>query len=202
MFMEGDAWQYSFFVPQDVDGLIAHYGGKQRFVRRLDSLFSVTSVMHGEDQSPDISGMIGQYAHGNEPSHHVAYLYDYAGMPWKTQSRVRMIIDSLYHDQPDGYAGNEDCGQMSAWAIWSIAGLYPVNPASGRYMFGSPAADEITIKTASGKFTVKAKNNSAKNVYIQAVTLNGKPYNKDYVTHTDLLNGGVLEFMMGPKPKL
>jgi predicted alpha-1,2-mannosidase len=202
MFMEGDAWQYSFFVPQDVDGLIAHYGGKQRFVRRLDSLFSVTSVMHGEDQSPDISGMIGQYAHGNEPSHHVAYLYDYAGMPWKTQSRVRMIIDSLYHDQPDGYAGNEDCGQMSAWAIWSIAGLYPVNPASGRYMFGSPAADEITIKTANGKFSVKAKNNSAKNVYIQAVTLNGKPYTKDYVTHTDLLNGGVLEFMMGPKPKL
>ncbi len=202
MFMEGDSWQYSFFVPQDVDGLIAHYGGKQRFVRRLDSLFSVTSVMHGEDQSPDISGMIGQYAHGNEPSHHVAYLYDYAGMPWKTQSRVRMIIDSLYHDQPDGYAGNEDCGQMSAWAIWSIAGLYPVNPASGRYMFGSPAADEITIKTANGRFTVKAKNNSAKNVYIQAVTLNGKSYAKDYVTHTDLLNGGVLEFMMGPKPKL
>ena len=202
MFMEGDAWQYSFFVPQDVDGLIAHYGGKQRFVRRLDSLFSVTSVMHGEDQSPDISGMIGQYAHGNEPSHHVAYLYDYAGMPWKTQSRVRMIIDSLYHDQPDGYAGNEDCGQMSAWAIWSIAGLYPVNPASGRYMFGSPAADEITIKTANGKFTVKARNNSAKNVYIQAVTLNGKPYAKNYVTHTDLLNGGVLEFIMGPKPKI
>jgi predicted alpha-1,2-mannosidase len=202
MFMEGDAWQYSFFVPQDVDGLMASYGGKERFVRRLDSLFSVTSVMHGEDQSPDISGMIGQYAHGNEPSHHVAYLYDYAGMPWKTQSRVRMIIDSLYHDQPDGYAGNEDCGQMSAWAIWSIAGLYPVNPASGRYMFGSPAADEISIKTAKGIFTIKAKNNSSKNVYVQAITLNGKPYTKDYLTHADLLKGGTLAFIMGPKPKM
>lgn len=202
MFMEGDAWQYSFFVPQDIDGLIKSYGGKARFIRRLDSLFSVTSVMHGEDQSPDISGMIGQYAHGNEPSHHVAYLYDYAGMPWKTQSRVRMIIDSLYHDQPDGYAGNEDCGQMSAWVIWSIAGLYPVNPASGKYMFGSPAADEITIKTANGTFTIKAKNNNSKNVYVQAITLNGKPYTKGYLTHTDLLKGGTLEFMMGPKPKL
>jgi len=202
MFMEGDAWQYSFFVPQDVDGLMASYGGKERFVRRLDSLFSVTSVMHGEDQSPDISGMIGQYAHGNEPSHHVAYLYDYAGMPWKTQSRVRMIIDSLYHDQPDGYAGNEDCGQMSAWAIWSIAGLYPVNPASGRYMFGSPAADEISIKTAKGIFTIKAKNNSSKNVYVQAITLNDKPYTKDYLTHADLLKGGTLAFIMGPKPKM
>ena len=200
MFMEGDAWQYTFFVPQDIDGLIKSYGGSGNFVKKLDSLFSVTSEMHGEDQSPDISGMIGQYAHGNEPSHHVAYLYDYAGMPWKTQSRVRMIIDTMYHDKPDGYAGNEDCGQMSAWAIWSIAGLYPVNPASGQYMFGSPAADQVTINTASGKFIIKAKNNSAKNVFIQRITLNGKPYSKNYINHADLIRGGVLEMTMGPKP--
>ena len=199
MFMEGDAWQYTFFVPQDVDGLISAYGGRQKFVKKLDSLFTVSSVMHGEDQSPDISGMIGQYAHGNEPSHHVAYLYDYAGMPWKTQSRVRMVVDSLYHDQPDGYAGNEDCGQMSAWAVWSIAGLYPVNPASGRYMFGSPTANETIIKTKNGQFTIRALNNNKANVYIQSVMLNGKPYHKMYITHQQIINGGTLAFTMGPQ---
>jgi predicted alpha-1,2-mannosidase len=198
MFMEGDAWQYTFFVPQDVNGLISAYGGKQKFVKKLDSLFTVSSVMHGEDQSPDISGMIGQYAHGNEPSHHVAYLYDYAGVPWKTQSRVRMVVDSLYHDQPDGYAGNEDCGQMSAWAVWSIAGLYPVNPASGRYMFGSPTVNETIIKTKDGQFVIRAVNNNKANVYIQRVTLNGKPYHKMYITHQQILNGGTLAFTMGP----
>jgi predicted alpha-1,2-mannosidase len=158
--------------------------------------------MHGEDQSPDISGMIGQYAHGNELSHHVAYLYDFAGASWKTQARVRILVDSMYHDQPDGYAGNEDCGQMSAWAVWSIAGLYPVNPASGMYMFGSPSADKTVITTSAGKFTVKAINNSKKNVYIQSVKLNGVLYNKNYITHAQLLKGGVLEFMMGPIPKM
>jgi len=199
MFMEGDAWQYTFFVPQDVEGLISAYGGKQKFVKKLDSLFTVTSAMHGEDQSPDISGMIGQYAHGNEPSHHVAYLYDYAGEPWKTQSRVRMVVDSLYHDQPDGYAGNEDCGQMSAWAIWSIAGLYPANPASGRYMFGSPSVNETVIKTRGGQFVIRAVNNNKANVYIQSATLNGKPYHKMYITHQQLQDGGTLAFTMGPK---
>jgi predicted alpha-1,2-mannosidase len=156
--------------------------------------------MTGEHQSPDVSGMIGQYAHGNEPSHHIAYLYDYAGAPWKTQARVRMIVDTMYRDQPDGFAGNEDCGQMSAWAIWSIAGLYPVNPASGRYMFGSPSADEVSIQTPSGKFTIKAVNNSKKNVYIRQVKLNGMPYHQNYITHGQLLKGGVLEFTMGPEP--
>ncbi len=199
MFMEGDAWQYTFFVPQDVEGLISAYGGKQKFVKKLDSLFTVTSAMHGEDQSPDISGMIGQYAHGNEPSHHVAYLYDYAGMPWKTQSRVRMVVDSLYHDQPDGYAGNEDCGQMSAWAVWSIAGLYPANPASGRYMFGSPTVNETVIKTKGGRFIIRAVNNNKANVYIQSATLNGMPYHKLYITHQQIINGGTLAFTMGPK---
>jgi predicted alpha-1,2-mannosidase len=202
MFTEGNSWQHTFFVPHDVTGLAMKYGSYANFAKKLDSLYSVSSKMTGEHQSPDVSGMIGQYAHGNEPSHHIAYMYDFIGMPWKTQSRVRMIVDSMYHDQPDGYAGNEDCGQMSAWAVWSITGLYPANPASGQYMFGSPSADEVTITTAGGKFTVKAKNNSKKNVYIQSVTLNGKPYNKLYITHQDLLKGGILEFTMGAKPKI
>lgn len=201
MFTEGNSWQHTFFVPQDITGLAMKYGSYANFSKKLDSLFSVSSKMTGEHQSPDVSGMIGQYAHGNEPSHHIAYMYDFVGQPWKTQSRVRMIVDSMYHDQPDGYAGNEDCGQMSAWAVWSIAGLYPANPASGQYMFGSPSADEVTINTATGKFVVKAKNNSKQNVYIQSVKLNGKPYSKNYITHQDVLKGGTLEFVMGPNPK-
>ncbi|PTS98716.1 alpha-mannosidase [Pedobacter sp. HMWF019] len=200
MFTEGNAWQHTFFVPHDVNGLAKKYGSNENFVKKLDSLFSVSSKMTGENQSPDVSGMIGQYAHGNEPSHHIAYLYDYVGKSWKTQERIRMIVDSMYHDQPDGIAGNEDCGQMSAWAVWSIAGMYPVNPASGHYMFGSPSADEVNIAVPAGKFTIKAKNNSKQNVYIQSTRLNGQPYTKNYITHQQLLKGGVLEFVMGPKP--
>ncbi|MBS7563732.1 GH92 family glycosyl hydrolase [Mucilaginibacter sp. Bleaf8] len=200
MFTEGNSWQHTFFVPQDVKGLAMKYGSNTRFVQKLDSLFSVSSKMTGANQSPDVSGLIGQYAHGNEPSHHIAYLYNYAGMPWKSQERVRMIVDSMYHDRPDGYAGNEDCGQMSAWGVWSIAGLYPVNPASGKYVFGSPSADEVIITTSKGKFTIKANSNSKKNVYIQSVKLNGKPYHKAYITHQDVLSGGRLEFVMGPRP--
>jgi predicted alpha-1,2-mannosidase len=200
MFTEGDAWQYDFFVPQDVPGLIAKFGGSANFIKKLDSLFTISSKMTGANQPPDVSGLIGQYAHGNEPSHHIAYLYDYAGAAWKTQARVRMIVDSMYRDQPDGYAGNEDCGQMSAWAVWSIAGLYPVNPASGMYMFGSPSADQVIITTSAGKFTVRALNNSKRNVYLQRVKLNGAPYTKNYITHRQLLKGGVLEFVMGPVP--
>jgi predicted alpha-1,2-mannosidase len=200
MFTEGNAWQYTFFVPHDVKGLAMKYGSFGNFSSKLDSLFTVSSKMTGENQSPDVSGMIGQYGHGNEPSHNIAYLYDYIGMDWKTQERVRIIVDSMYHDQPDGYAGNEDCGQMSAWAIWSIAGLYPANPASGQYMFGSPSVDETIISTSAGKFTIKAINNTKKNVYIQLVKLNGIPYNKNYITHQQMLKGGVLEFIMGPTP--
>ncbi|WDF54015.1 GH92 family glycosyl hydrolase [Mucilaginibacter sp. KACC 22063] len=201
MFTEGNSWQHTFFVPHDITGLAMKYGSYTNFVKKLDSLFTVSSKMTGTNQSPDVSGLIGQYAHGNEPSHHIAYMYDFVGQPWKTQSRVRMIIDSMYHDQPEGYAGNEDCGQMSAWAVWSIAGLYPVNPASGQYMFGSPSVDEVSFNTPAGKFLIKAKNNSKQNVYVQSTTLNGKPYNKNYITHQDLLKGGVLEFTMGPNPK-
>jgi putative alpha-1,2-mannosidase len=129
-------------------------------------------------------------------------MYDFIGMPWKTQARVRMIVDSMYHDNPDGYAGNEDCGQMSAWGVWSIAGLYPANPASGEYMFGSPSVDEVRIKVPAGQFTIKAKNNSKRNVYIQSVTLNGKKYDKNFITHEDVLKGGVLEFTMSAQPKM
>ncbi len=202
MFTEGNAWQHTFFVPQDVKGLATMYGNTENFVKKLDSLFSVSSKMTGSNQSPDVSGMIGQYAHGNEPSHHIAYMYNEAGQPWKTQQRVRMIVDSMYHDAPDGYAGNEDCGQMSAWAVWSMAGLYPMNPASGVYEFGSPSADEVRIRVPSGKFVIRALNNSKKNIYIQQVKLNGKAYKAHSITHKELMKGGLLEFTMGPQPKL
>jgi len=200
-YIEGNAWQHSFFVPHDVRGLANLYGGNEGLSAKLDELFSAPSEMHGENISPDASGFIGQYAHGNEPSHHIAYMYSYIGEAWKTQERVRQIVDSMYHDRPDGYAGNEDAGQMSAWAVWSIAGLYPVNPASGEYVFGSPLADEVTFSLANGKqFTIRTQGNSAKNKYIQSVTLNGESYENTYIRHQDMLGGGELVFKMGPKP--
>lgn len=201
-YVEGNAWQHSFFVPHDIRGLGSQYGSYAKFGQKLDSLFSVSSKVTGEQASADITGLIGQYAHGNEPSHHIAYMYNYIGEPWKTQKLVRTIIDSLYHDNPDdGYSGNEDCGQMSAWAVWSIAGLYPVNPANGQYVFGSPMTDEVTFKLVGGKiFKIKAKNNSKQNLYIQEATLNGKPYFLTYIDHKVLLNGGTLEFTMASKP--
>ncbi len=200
-YIEGNAWQHSFFVPHDVRGLAALHGGNEGLSQKLDELFAAPSLMHGENTSPDVSGFIGQYAHGNEPSHHIAYLYNYLGESWKTQERIRQIVDSMYHDGPDGYAGNEDAGQMSAWAVWSIAGLYPVNPASGEYVFGSPIADATVFKLPNGKqFGIRTINNSTKNKYIQSATLNGKPYEKTYITHKEMLEGGELVFKMGPKP--
>jgi len=200
-YIEGNAWQHSFFVPHDVRGLANLYGGNEGLSSKLDALFSASSEMHGENISPDASGFIGQYAHGNEPSHHIAYMYSYIGEAWKTQERIRQIVDSMYHDGPDGYAGNEDAGQMSAWAVWSIAGLYPVNPASGEYVFGSPLADETTFTLANGKqFTIRALNNNAKNSYIQSAMLNGRPYENTYIRHDEMLQGGELVFKMGPKP--
>jgi predicted alpha-1,2-mannosidase len=158
-------------------------------------------VLKGESAPPDMSGLIGQYAHGNEPSHHIAYLYSFVGEAWKTQAQVRNIIDSMYHDKQEGYAGNEDCGQMSAWAIWSMAGLYPANPASGEYVFGSPVFDQVLMQLPSNKkMLIIARNNAGKNKYIQRVTLNGMPYTKTYIDHTTLLKGGVLAFEMGSKP--
>ncbi len=201
MYEEGNAWQYTFFVPHDVRGLASSYGSYQKFGEKLDSLFSVSSEVKGENRPPDVSGLVGQYAHGNEPSHHIAYMYDFIGQPWKTQKMIRFIIDSMYHNNTDGYAGNEDCGQMSAWAVWSILGLYPANPASGQYVFGSPMLDEATIKLPGHKtMLIKTINNASNHPYIQSVSLNGKPYTKTFIDHATLLQGGTLIFTMGAQP--
>lgn len=200
-YIEGNAWQHSFFVPHDVRGLAKLFPKKDGLDNMLDTLFTAPSYMTGENQSPDASGFIGQYAHGNEPSHHIAYMYSYLGKPWKTQEKVRAIIDSMYHERPDGYAGNEDAGQMSAWAVWSMMGLYPASPVNGEYVFGSPALDKSDITMPNGKtFSIIAKNNSKKNIYIKSITLNGKPYKKTYITHKDMLKGGTLEFQMSDIP--
>ena len=160
-YIEGNAWQHSFFVPHDPLGLAKLHGGNAKFIQKLDSLFNVSSIIKGKNSSPDVSGMIGQYAHGNEPSHHIAFLYSYVGKAYQTQEKVRMILDSMYHDRPDGYAGNEDCGQMSAWFVWNAAGFYPANPVSGEYVFGSPLVDAISITLPNGrKMKIRALNNS------------------------------------------
>ena len=201
MYEEGNAWQYTFFVPHDVRGLADAFGSREAFINKLDSLFTASTNIVGESAPPDMSGLIGQYAHGNEPSHHIAYMYCFLGEAWKTQEKVRTILDQMYHDKPDGYAGNEDCGQMSAWAVWSLMGMFPANPANGEYVFGSPVFDEVNLKLPTGKaMLIKARNNSKANIYIQSIAWNGKPYNKSFIAHADLLKGGVLEFTMGDKP--
>ena len=208
-YCEGNGWQYTWLVPHDVNGLIECFGGKDAFINKLDSLFIVPSVVDGEDSSPDISGLIGQYAHGNEPSHHILYLYTMAGQPWKAADKVREVLATLYTDRPDGLSGNEDVGQMSAWYIMSAMGFYQVEPGSGRYWFGSPIFDKVTINVGRTRstgenryFTVIAENNGAKNPYIQSVTLNGKAYTKGYIRHSDIMAGGDLVFTMGPEPKV
>ena len=200
-YTEGNAWQHSFFVPQDVQGLIDLYGSAARFTTKLDSLFTESSIIKGANKSPDISGLIGQYAHGNEPSHHIAYLYDYAGKPWKSQYYIREIMDSLYTSKPDGLCGNEDCGQMSAWYVLSAIGFYPVNPADGNYVFGSPSFPEVTIQLPGDKsFHVVARSVSDKNKYIQKVSLNGKPLDRTYINYKEIMDGGELIFDMGESP--
>lgn len=199
-FCEGNSWQYTWLVPQDVEGLVSLFGSEERFINKLDSLFSISSDL-GEGASSDITGLIGQYAHGNEPSHHVTYLYAYVGQQWKTAARVRQITKELYFDLPDGLCGNEDCGQMSAWYVFNALGFYPVNPSSCMYVFGSPLFDHVKFEVNDGKtFEVITHNNSDKNMYIQSVKLNGKPYTKSYIIHNDIMNGGTLEFEMGPEP--
>ena len=198
-YCEGNAWQYTWLVPHDVEGLIGCFGGKEAFVEKLDSLFTVSSVLEGA-ASPDISGLIGQYAHGNEPSHHVVYLYTMIGQPAKTADKVREILTTLYHDQPDGLSGNEDVGQMSAWYVLSSLGFYQVEPAGGRYFFGSPLFDKAELRVRDGVFTVIAHNNSAADKYIQRVKLNGEPYAKPYIGFEEIAAGGTLEFEMGPDP--
>jgi predicted alpha-1,2-mannosidase len=201
-FTEANSWQYTFFVPQDVSGLIELMGGKQKFALKLDQLFAADSKTTGRYQA-DITGLIGQYAHGNEPSHHMAYLYNYVNQPWKTQFRVRQILDDFYQPEPDGLIGNEDCGQMSAWYVLSAAGFYSVTPGSPVYAIGSPLFPEVRFNLENGKsFVIKARGASAANVYIQSASLNGKPSNKSYLTHDDLMAGGELVFEMGAQPNL
>lgn len=196
-YCEGNAWQYTWLVPQDLDGLVNLFGSREETLKKLDLLFNTSSELRGEDVSPDISGLIGQYAHGNEPSHHTIYFYTMLGEPDKAADRVRQVLDEFYTVNPDGLAGNEDAGQMSAWYILSSLGFYQVEPASGRYWFGSPIFDVAEIEVPAGKFTVKALNNSPENKYIRKVTLNGKPYDKMYIMHDDLMKGGELVFEMG-----
>ena len=199
-FCEGNGWQYTFFAPQDPYGLIGLFGGDKPFTAKLDNFFTNNDSM-GEGASSDITGLIGQYAHGNEPSHHVAYLYAYAGEQWKTAEKVRFIMDEFYTDKPDGIIGNEDCGQMSAWYLLSSMGLYQVNPSDGIFVFGSPCFKKVEMKVRGGKtFTVEAPDNNKENIYIQKVYLNGKPYNKSYITYDDIINGSTLKFVMGKKP--
>ena len=199
-YTEGNAWQYSFYVPQDLTGLIKLMNGKEKLAAKLDSLFTTSSVMHGI-QDGDVTGMIGQYAHGNEPSHQIAYEYDYAGQPWKTQAMVRRIDNELYQPQPDGICGNEDCGQMSACYVIRALGFYSVCPGGDQYAIGSPLGDKAIVHLENGKtFTVIAKNNKKGNVYIQSAKLNGISYAKSYLTYEDIEKGGVLEFEMGAMP--
>lgn len=201
-YTEGNAWQYTWLVPHDVEGLASLFGSTAAFHAKLDSLFLVEGSL-GEDASPDISGLIGQYAHGNEPSHHVIYLYTMTGQPGKTAELVRRVLSELYHDQPDGLSGNEDAGQMSAWYVLSALGFYQVEPAGGRYYFGSPIIDQAVLNVGNDKtFTIKVNNNSPQNKYIQSIKLNGKPYKLPYIDFADLSAGGLLELDTGPRPAL
>lgn len=200
-YCEGTAWQWSWMVPHDVKGLIELMGGREAFVEKLDSLFLVDSTLEGENASADISGLIGQYAHGNEPSHHVIYLYNYAGMPWKAAPRLRQVMQTLYHDAPAGLCGNEDVGQMSAWYVLSAMGLYQVEPAGGIYQIGSPLFRRVSLQVGEGKtFSIVARDNSPENIYVCAATLNGEPYSRSYITYQDIMQGGVLELQMGNTP--
>lgn len=199
-YTEGNAWQYTFLVPHDVKGLIKLFGSDKAFMSKLDSLFFVEGWA-GDNASPDMSGMTGQYAHGNEPSHHVIYMYNYAGRPDKAAPLLRKMLNEMYLDQPDGLSGNEDVGQMSAWYILSSVGLYQVDPVGGRFVIGSPLFDKATVNVGGGKtFTVVAKNNSDKNIYVQSARLNGRTLKNSYVDFNDIRRGGTLELVMGPKP--
>ncbi|HLO81189.1 MAG TPA: GH92 family glycosyl hydrolase [Chitinophagaceae bacterium] len=198
-YIEGTAWQHSFFVPQDVDGFAALYGGKPQLVNKIDALFSSSSELHGTNTSNDVSGLIGQYAHGNEPSHHIIYMYTALGEPTKSAGKIRLVIDSLYKNGPEGLPGNEDCGQMSAWLVWSSLGMYPLNPASGKYVFGYPMVNSAELHLPNGKkMTIRVKGQLVKkpgsSSYIKRVVLNGKAIPVNYITHEQLLKGGELTY--------
>ena len=198
-YTEATAWQYRFSVPYDVNGMVQLFGGKEKFITALDSIFIADPNVHGD--LADITGLIGQYAHGNEPSHHIAYLYDYVGQPWKTQEWTRRLLDEMYQPTPEGIIGNEDCGQMSAWYILSAMGFYPVCPGTDQYVLGAPYLPYMKVRLENGKtFEVKADKVSDKNRYVKAVRLNGKPYTKGYITQDDIMNGGTLTFEMTSSP--
>ena len=199
-YVEGNAWQYTWLVPQDVEGLISLFGGDKAFTNKLDSLFTLPLDL-GTNGSPDISGLIGNYAQGNEPNHHITYLYTYAGQPWKTADLIRKIDKDFYSSKPDGLCGNEDVGQMSAWYIFTAMGFYPVNPANGAYVFGTPLVNDAVISLPGNKkFNIKVIGNSAENKYIQKIVLNGKSYSKSYILHKAIVAGGKMEIYMGNTP--
>lgn len=200
-YVEGNAWQWTWFVPHDVPGLIDLMGGREKFTEKLDSLFSTDSEIVGENRSADISGLIGQYAHGNEPSHHITHFYNYAGEPWKTQKLVDQILNTLYFNNPDGLSGNEDCGQMSAWYVLNAIGFYQVAPGDPSWSLGRPLFGRVTVNLENGKtFTVETKNNSPENIYIQSAVMNGTELKSPFFDHEDIVNGGHLVITMGPEP--
>ncbi|WP_425076110.1 GH92 family glycosyl hydrolase [Psychroserpens sp. S379A] len=201
-YTEANSWQYSFYVPQDISGFMKLLGGKDQLEAQLDELFTAETKTSGRSQA-DITGLIGQYAHGNEPSHHMAYLYNFVNKPHKTQERVRQILTELYTNAPDGISGNEDCGQMSAWYVLSSLGFYPVTPGSNQYIIGTPLFDNATIHLENGKhFNILAHNLNDRNIYIESVVLNDKPHQKTFISHQDIINGGTLEFQMTDKPSV
>ena len=200
-YTEGNAWQYSWYVPHDVAALIELMGGRETFVRRLDELFTLRADESKYKHVEDIAGLIGQYAHGNEPSQHIAYLYSYAGQPWRTQERIQEILTTLFDATPEGISGNEDCGQMSAWYVFGALGFYPVSPGSGEYVIGKPHLPRAVLHLAGGRtFTMEARGLSTANRYIQSATLNGRAHDKAFLRHEDVVKGGTLVFEMGPRP--
>jgi predicted alpha-1,2-mannosidase len=200
-YTEGNAWQYSWYEPQDVAGLMKVLGGADKLAAKLDAVFDTQVDPKEFAKVEDISGLIGYYAHGNEPSHHIAYLYDYAGQPWQTQARLKQIMDSQYAPRPDGLSGNDDLGQMSAWYVFTALGFYPVAPASNQYVIGRPFVDKAVLNLPNGrKFTVLAEGLSDEHPYVGKLTLDGKPLNRSYLTHQEIMVGGVLRFTMQAKP--
>lgn len=200
-YCEGNAWQWTWFVPHDVEGLVALMGGKEPFIEKLDTFFSMDSEITGAHTSNDISGFIGQYAHGNEPGHHITHMYNFVDQPWKTQQLVDSVMTTLYFNDPNGLAGNEDCGQMSAWYILNAMGIYSFLPGSPEYSIGRPSFEEVTLNLKRDKtFVIKALNQSAANKYVQSISLNGKPLTRPFISHEAIMAGGTLEFTMGAIP--
>ena len=199
-YCEGNAWQYTWLVPHDIEGLTECFGSKDKLIGKLDSLFIAKGDM-GDSSSPDISGLIGQYAHGNEPSHHITYIYTLLGQPWKTADRIKEVLNTMYSTNPDGLSGNEDVGQMSAWYILSSLGFYQVEPAGGKFVFGYPLFENVELKVENGTFTIEKENSGKNNNYIQGIILNGTEYNKPWIDYNDIIKGGSLKFIMGDKQK-